>query len=100
MSKTMESGGIVSGNIASYGGATTAVVSGLSASEIGIWVGCIVGVLGFLFTQYWAWKRDRRQKAEAMARQAERKFRMQLMKQTGMPIHHRDTDLGQLETES
>lgn len=99
MSK-MESGSIVSGNVASYAGATTAVVSGLSASEIGIWIGSIVAVLGLIFTQYWAWRRDKRQKAEAQARQAERKFRMQMMEKTGMPFSHKETDLGQLETES
>lgn len=96
MSK-MESGSIVSGNVASYAGATTAVVSGLSASEIGIWIGSIVAVLGLIFTQYWAWKRDKRLEREMKSREAERKFRRSLSEKSNVPVYHKDTDLGELE---
>ena len=59
---------IVAGKTAAYGGATTAVVSGMSLSEMGIIVGAIVGVLGLIFGQYWAWRKDRREAREMEAR--------------------------------
>ncbi|AXF52969.1 MAG: holin family protein [Caudoviricetes sp.] len=96
MSK-MESGSIVSGNVASYVGAGTAVVGGLSASEIGIWVGSVVAILGLVFTQYWSWKRDRRLERELKARDAERKFRRSLSESSRAPVYHKDTDIGALE---
>ncbi|MBB6579578.1 hypothetical protein HNP33_003692 [Comamonas odontotermitis] len=68
MSNTTESAAIVAGKTAAYGGATTAVVSGMSLSEMGIIVGAIVGVLGLIFGQYWAWRKDRREAREMEAR--------------------------------
>ena len=39
-------------------------MSGWTISEIGVVVGIVVGVLGLIFGQYWAWRRDRREAAE------------------------------------
>ena len=72
----------------------------MSLSELGIVVGAIVGVLGLIFGQYWAWRRDERQRAEAIQKATERELRMSLMRASGRPIYHRDTDLGELESEA
>lgn len=107
MNQTVENIGLATGKTVAYGGAATAVASGFSLYEWGIAGGLIVGVLGFIFGQYWEWKRNRRQAAENKAilaefnaREAERNFRMNLMKKTGMPIQHRDTDMGELREHS
>ena len=39
---------------------------------------------------------DRRREAEHQRREAERDMRMQLMRTSGVPVFHRDTDLGEL----
>ena len=39
------------------------VVFGLGWNELGIIVGAVVGLAGLLFSQYWAWQRDRREQA-------------------------------------
>ena len=64
MRDTVESLPIAAGKTATYGGAIGAFVSGWSISEIGVVVGIVVGVLGLIFGQYWAWRRDRREAAE------------------------------------
>lgn len=68
MNNTAENSAIVAGKTAAYGGALTAFTSGLTVSEFGVIVGCIVGVLGLIFGQYWAWRRDRREQREMVAR--------------------------------
>ena len=64
MRDTIESLPIAAGKTATYGGAIGAFVSGWTISEIGVVVGIVVGVLGLIFGQYWAWCRDRREAAE------------------------------------
>ena len=64
MKDTVEGLPIAAGKTATYGGAIGAFVSGWSISEIGVVVGIVVGVLGLIFGQYWAWRRDRREAAE------------------------------------
>ena len=64
MKDTVEGLPIAAGKTATYGGAIGAFVSGWTISEIGIVVGIVVGVLGLIFGQYWAWRRDRREAAE------------------------------------
>lgn len=64
MRNTVEGLPIAAGKTATYGGAIGALVSGWSISEIGVVVGIVVGVLGLIFGQYWAWRRDRREAAE------------------------------------
>ena len=61
MRNTVEGLPIAAGKTATYGGAIGALVSGWSISEIGVVVGIVVGVLGLIFGQYWAWRRDRRE---------------------------------------
>ena len=100
MSNTTESVGIAAGKTAAYGGAATAAVGGMTLSEMGIIVGAIVGVLGLILGQYWAWRRDDRQRAEAVQKQAERELRMSLMRASGRPVYHQDTDMGKLEAMS
>ena len=68
MSNTVESTAIVTGKTAMYGGAASAFFGGLTLSEIGVWVGIIVGVLGLIFGQFWSWRRDRRELREMEAR--------------------------------
>jgi len=81
-----ETTAIAAGRAATYGGATGAVVSGMSIpnsaysapaeiiftgfslSEIGVIVGIAVGVLGFFFGQYWSWRRDKREARELEVR--------------------------------
>lgn len=64
MRDTVEGLPIAAGKTATYGGAIGAFVSGWTISEIGVVVGIVVGVLGLIFGQYWAWRRDRREAAE------------------------------------
>ena len=68
MSQTAENAPIVGGKVAAYGGAGTAVVSGLKLHEIGVIIGIVVGVLGLLLSQYWSWRKDRREQREQRAR--------------------------------
>lgn len=97
MSNTVENAAIVTGKTAMYGGAASAFVGGLTLSDVGIIVGIVVGVLGYFSSQYWARKRDRRQQAETLQKQAERDLRMSLMRASGRPVYHEDTDMGKLE---
>ena len=64
MRDTVESLPIAAGKTATYGGAIGAFVSGWTISEVGVVVGIVVGVLGLIFGQYWAWRRDHREAAE------------------------------------
>lgn len=64
MRDTVEGLPIAAGKTATYSGAIGAFVSGWTISEIGVVVGIVVGVLGLIFGQYWAWRRDRREAAE------------------------------------
>lgn len=68
MSNTAENGAIVAGKTAAYGGAVSAVVGGLTISEIGVIIGIAVGVLGLFFGQYWAWRKDKREQREMEVR--------------------------------
>lgn len=64
MRDTVESLPIAAGKTATYGGAIGALVSSWTISEIGVVVGIAVGVLGLIFGQYWAWRRERREAKE------------------------------------
>ena len=64
MRTTVEGLPIAAGKTATYGGAIGAFVSGWTISEIGVVIGSVVAVLGLIFGQYWAWRRDRRELAE------------------------------------
>lgn len=47
-----------------YGGASTAIVSGLTLNQVGVIVGIVVGVVG-LALQFWATLRRDRREVEA-----------------------------------
>lgn len=68
MRDTVEGLPITVGKAATYGGAIGAFVSGWTISEIGVVVGIVVGVLGMIFGQYWAWRREKREVAEQEVR--------------------------------
>ena len=68
MSNAAENSAIVTGKAAAYGGALTAFASGMTVSEFGVIVGVLVGVLGLIFGQYWAWRRDKREAREMEVR--------------------------------
>lgn len=68
MATTVENVAIGISKTAQYGGAAGAVWGGLTLSEIGVIVGIVVGVAGLLLTQYWAARRDRRERDLYQAR--------------------------------
>ncbi len=68
MTNGAENGAIVAGKAAAYGGATGAFVSGLTVSEWGVIGGLLIGVLGWACSQYWSWRKDRREAREMEAR--------------------------------
>lgn len=39
------------------------VVWGLGWNELGILIGAVVGIAGLVFSQYWAWQRNKREQA-------------------------------------
>lgn len=68
MNESPENGAIIASKAAAYGGAVSAIFSGLTVSEIGVIIGTIVGVVGLLLGQFWSWRRDRREVREMEAR--------------------------------
>ena len=70
---SLEKGSIIVSKTAMYGGAAATVWGGLTISEIGIIGGLLVGLLGFVAGQYWAYRRDRREERE-MRERLRRKF--------------------------
>ena len=65
MNESTENGAIIASKAAAYGGAFSAIFSGLTVSEIGVVVGIIVGVVGLILGQFWTWRKDRRDRAIA-----------------------------------
>lgn len=66
--EAMEKAGVIAGKTLMYGGAAGSAVSGLTLSDIGVMVGIVIGVLGLLLGQYWAWRKDRRERRESDTR--------------------------------
>ena len=100
--ETLEAIG-AAGNKATVIGGSVAVAGKLSAADIAAYIGAAVAIIGLLIT--WFYKReankrqaadDRRREAEHQRREEERAVRMQLMRTSGVPVFHRDTDLGEL----
>ena len=100
--KTLEAIG-AAGNKATIFGGSVAVAGNLSAADMAAYIGAAVAIIGLLIT--WFYKReankrqaadDRRREAEHQRRDAERSLRMELMRTSGVPIFHHDTDLGEL----
>jgi hypothetical protein len=52
------------GSKATYGGASTSVVSWLLSSEFGILMGILIGVTGLVINWYYRYKDDRRKEEE------------------------------------
>lgn len=50
-----------------YFGAMASVLGGLTISEIGVIVGIVIGVAGFVAAQYWQWRQTRIAAAVARA---------------------------------
>ena len=55
-----------------YGGAGTAVVAGLSLSEVGVIIGIVVGIVGLCLQWYYAHRRDLREAEQHAKRMAEK----------------------------
>ena len=81
---------------ASVAGGIAAVFGGLTAADLAAYVGAIVAILGVLVNSYYKHKADKRHALENQRRDAERSLRMELMRTSGVPIFHHDTDLGEL----
>ena len=100
--ETLEAIG-AAGSKATILGGSVAVAGKLSAADIAAYIGAAVAIIGLLIT--WFYKREatkrqaadnRRREVEYQRREAERDMRMQLMRTSGVPVFHRDTDLGEL----
>lgn len=88
---------------ASVVGGGVAIFGGLTAADLAAYVGAIVAILGVVVNSYYKHKTDKRhalesqrREAEHQRREAERSLRMELMRTSGVPIFHHDTDLGEL----
>lgn len=85
------------GSTATVSGMLTTWFAWVTSNEgLGV-LGLLVALVGLLVTWHYKRESDRRQKAEALERKAERELRMSLMRASGRPIFHEDTDLGRLE---
>lgn len=100
--ETLEAIG-AAGNKATIVGGSVAVAGKLSAADIAAYVGAAVAVIGLLITWYYKREANKRQalddlrrEAEHQRRETERDMRMQLMRASGVPVFHRDTNLGEL----
>ena len=93
--ETLDSIG-AAGTKVSIVGAGTAGAGLLSASELAAIVGALVAIAGFVIT--WHYKREaaRLRREEYAGKERERELRMQLMRQTGMPVSC-DTGMGDLD---
>ena len=65
------------GKLGTYGGGTSAIVFGLSASEFAALVGAVVAVLGLIVQWYFNRRRDRREHEEYIARMRQYRERAQ-----------------------
>ena len=91
------------GTKATYAGATVSGLGWFLSNEFFGLAGILIGLAGLLITAYFKHKADKRhameekrREAEHLRRQDERDLRMQLMRTSGVPVFHRDTDLGEL----
>ena len=61
-------------------GGTTAVIGGLTLYELGVWVGIIGVILGYISGQYWSWRKDMRERLEQELREQFRCHALEAMK--------------------
>lgn len=81
--------------LASGVGGGAMMVFGLSISELSALVGIAVAVTGLLLGQYWSWRRDRREQAEADDRRRRRDRREHAVNE-GRRVPPGETDWGDL----
>lgn len=81
--------------LASGVGGGAMMVFGLSISELSALVGIAVAVIGLLLGQYWSWRRDRREQAEADDRMRRRDRREHAVN-SGRRVSLTETDWGDL----
>ena len=84
------------GTKAAYTGAGVSGLGWFVSNEFFGLAGVIIGAVGLLITWYYKHKADKRHALENQRREEERAMRMQLMRTSGVPVFHRDTDLGEL----
>ena len=80
MRDQVDAAGVLAGKLGAYGGSASALWFGLSAGEFAAVAGAIVGVLGYLTQVYFNRRRDRRETADRLERQAEHEARMAAMR--------------------
>lgn len=66
--EALEKAGTIAGKTLMYGGAAGSIVSGWTLSEIGVFIGIVIGIAGLVLGQFWAWRKDRREQRESEAR--------------------------------
>ncbi len=71
----------------------------MSAADLAAYVGAAGAVIGLLITWYYKREANGRQAKEYERRESERQMRMDVMRATGVPVFHEDTDLGRLEVD-
>ena len=82
-------------------GGTIATVYAWATSNEGLGLlGLCVSVIGLLVMWHYKREADKRAAIESAQRQAERELRMSLMRASGRPVYHQDTDMGKLEAMS
>lgn len=96
--ETLEAIG-AAGNKATIIGGSVAVAGKMSAADLAAYVGAAVAVIGLLITWYYKREANKRQAREFERRENERQMRMDVMRATGVPVFHEDTDLGRLEVD-
>lgn len=68
MDTRIEAIGVAVGKTGAYGGGATALIAGMSASELAALAGIVIALLGWMTQIYFSRRRDRREQAEHMAR--------------------------------
>ena len=91
------------GTKATYTGVGVSGLAWFLSNEFFGLAGILIGLAGIVITAFYKHKADkrhaleeRRRHEEHQRRQDERALRMQLMRTSGVPIFHHDTDLGEL----
>ena len=98
--EAMEVAAAKAGSTISLSGTITTFFAWATSNEgLGL-LGLGVSVIGLFVMWYYKREADKRADAEVTRRQAEHELRMSLMRASGKPIFHEDTDLGKLEATS
>lgn len=91
------------GNKATIVGGSVAVFGKMSSADLAAYTGAAVAIIGLLITWYYKREANKRQAADERRREREierrdeeRRLRMEMMRTSGRPIYHEDSDLGVL----